>query len=270
MGKLTRKVIGQLCASGAIQEDDRELYEYVLNILLTGALHTLTILAIGVALGMFFECLALFISFFLIRKFAGGFHAQKGWQCYLFTIVTISGILLLIKLLLEHSNIVFYVLLTASVLLIFAFSPVDSPNKPFSENEKKVYRLISWGLCCVISALSVALFVWVSRPIGMAIGMGLVLGAFGLILATIEKLLRSRRNSRELSLEGCIAVVELAQKLDAMQELAVEFTGEPHELYLIGLLAEHAEDDEITTEFLKWMRILLHKQDFIEQNMNNR
>jgi len=142
--KLTRKVIGQLCASGAIQADDRELYEYVLNILLTGALHTLTILAIGVALGMFFECLALFISFFLIRKFAGGFHAQKGWQCYLFTIVTITGILLLIKLLHKHNDIVFYVLLTASVLLIFVLSPVDSPNKPFSENEKKVYHLRSF------------------------------------------------------------------------------------------------------------------------------
>ena len=46
--------------------------------------------------------------------------------------------------------------------------------------------------------------------------------------------------------------MKLSHKLDALQALARESAGNPHKLYLIGLLAEHAEEEEMTAELLEW------------------
>jgi len=192
MAKLSRKVISRFCANGIIQEDDRELYEYALNILLTGTLHFLLSILIGLSLGMIKESLALFASFFVIRKFAGGFHAAKPWQCYLFSIATNVALLLLMNFLLKQTDVLFYVCLVFPLPFIILLSPAESPNKPLSAKEKKVYRLLSIILGCVIATLAAVLFRWISKPMGMAVCMGLVIESIVLVLAAVEKLFQAR------------------------------------------------------------------------------
>ena len=51
--------------------------------------------------------------------------------------------------------------------------------------------------------------------------------------------------------------MKLSCKLDRLQEATREYAEEPHKLYLIGLLAEHADDAEMTAEFLEWVRNVL-------------
>ena len=48
-----------------------------------------------------------------------------------------------------------------------------------------------------------------------------------------------------------------SEKLDALQKMAREYAGEAQKLYLIELLAEHAEEAEITVEFLGWFQGVL-------------
>ena len=50
-----------------------------------------------------------------------------------------------------------------------------------------------------------------------------------------------------------------SRKLDTLQEMVKEYAGDPNRLYLIGLLVEHADEEEITEEFLKWIRVMLDK-----------
>ena len=57
--------------------------------------------------------------------------------------------------------------------------------------------------------------------------------------------------------EGKCSTVKLSQKLDALQEMARDYAGESLKQYLIGLLAEHAEEEEMTAEFLEWVRDVL-------------
>ena len=47
--------------------------------------------------------------------------------------------------------------------------------------------------------------------------------------------------------------MNLSRRLDTLQAMAQEQAEEPHRLYLIGLLAEHAEEEEMTMDFLKWV-----------------
>jgi len=51
--------------------------------------------------------------------------------------------------------------------------------------------------------------------------------------------------------------VKLSRKLDTLQAMASEHAGKRHKLYLIGLLAEHADEAEMTAEFLEWVRNVL-------------
>ena len=51
--------------------------------------------------------------------------------------------------------------------------------------------------------------------------------------------------------------MKLSSKLNALQKLAVRYANEPNKLYLIALLAEHAEEDEVSAEFLVWLEIML-------------
>ena len=47
--------------------------------------------------------------------------------------------------------------------------------------------------------------------------------------------------------------MKLSDKLDTLQRMAKEFAGDPNRLYLIGLLAEHAEEEECTEEVMGWV-----------------
>ena len=47
-------------------------------------------------------------------------------------------------------------------------------------------------------------------------------------------------------------------KLDALQKMAKAYTDESHKIYVIELLAEHAEEAEMTTAFLEWLQNILH------------
>jgi len=49
-------------------------------------------------------------------------------------------------------------------------------------------------------------------------------------------------------------MVKLSQKLDTLQEMAREHAEEPNKLHIIGLLAEHAEEAEMTADFLEWAK----------------
>lgn len=45
--------------------------------------------------------------------------------------------------------------------------------------------------------------------------------------------------------------MKLSSKLDTLQELTRQCPEDPHALYLIGLLAEHAEEEKMTSMFLE-------------------
>ena len=57
--------------------------------------------------------------------------------------------------------------------------------------------------------------------------------------------------------EGVGVAVKYSHKLDALQEMAKEHVEEPHKAYLIGLLAEHAEEAEVDDALLEWVRGVL-------------
>ncbi|HZJ78266.1 MAG TPA: accessory gene regulator B family protein [Clostridia bacterium] len=187
MKGLSQKFISGLHKNGVIAEEDQGLYEYALNILVTGVLHFLISLLIGIFIGAVKESLALFISFFIIRKFAGGFHTSSPVKCYLFSIVMSCSMLLLVKHLAQSTdNWIYYSILAVAAMVVIIFSPIEAKNKPFNDKERKVFKTVSVVLSIVISAISILIFTFASKSIGIAISFGMVTETVVLIFAVIQ------------------------------------------------------------------------------------
>lgn len=52
--------------------------------------------------------------------------------------------------------------------------------------------------------------------------------------------------------------MKLSDKLDMLQKMAQQCAGDQHKLYLVTLLAEHAEEEKITKELLERVSSMLN------------
>lgn len=122
-----------------IISEDREIYQYGFCQLFSILLNIITVIAFGIAFGMILESIIFLLSYMLIRRYAGGFHAKTPIRCYIYSSVMILLVLLAIKLIINSILISIIIAVTGSVI-IFLLSPVEDQNKPLDSTEKLVYR----------------------------------------------------------------------------------------------------------------------------------
>lgn len=144
ISKISKKTALKLCNMSVISSDDIELYEYGLFILLSHLYYFLVSFACGIILNSLLESVIFYIMFSLLRAYAGGVHASTELVCTISTTLSIIGCNVIIKLFIMQEWLVFSIvafILTAFFVVVL--SPLDSPNKPLSEAEKKHYKKIS-------------------------------------------------------------------------------------------------------------------------------
>ena len=144
ISKLSERIAVGLKQSSIIEEDDVELYAYGFYILISKLLFLIIALILGVILNIVFESIVFYVSFSIIRAYAGGVHANKEWKCFLYTSISIVMCALGIKVLINQKPTVFFaVILMISSLIIIIISPLDTKEKPLSAKEKEKYYMIS-------------------------------------------------------------------------------------------------------------------------------
>lgn len=170
-----------------ISKDDEELYEYAAKVIIHGIINIVITILIGIFFGMLKECVCLFITFFILRKFTGGLHAKKYIYCFISSIVLIILSLFIIRYLEQNSKqLLFICILVFSAILIWLFSPIENSNKVLSLKEKKVFKYISSFLTLVI--LLVVLFCLNNNiSIAYSFGLGEIITAFLLIISLLKK-----------------------------------------------------------------------------------
>ncbi len=144
ISKLSERIAAGLKQSSIINEDDVELYAYGFYILISKLLFLIIALILGVILNIVFESIVFYVSFSIIRAYAGGVHANKEWKCFLYTSVSIIMCALGIKVFINlKPTVLFAVILMISSLIIIIISPLDTKEKPLSAKEKEKYYMIS-------------------------------------------------------------------------------------------------------------------------------
>ncbi len=141
ISNISTRIAKNLYKESIIAEEDIELYAYGFFVLLSKLMFCVIAILFGAIFNIIPESILFYILFSLIRSYAGGIHAPSEWQCTMFTSISMLLSIASIKMLINYDAIVvaFSILAMASVLIAL-FSPLDTPEKPLTVNEKQHYK----------------------------------------------------------------------------------------------------------------------------------
>ena len=174
---ISDKICDRLITAGVIPEAQKALYRYGVSQLLLTALNVITTALIGVLMGMIWQSLLFLAAYIPLRRFAGGIHASTPARCYFCSVGLIICVLFLLSKVPESALPIGAAAVSAAAALWF-LTPVEDPNKPFSEAEEVHFRrqsrrillaetiialvLLACGFfeaaCCFVFALWVLVF----------------------------------------------------------------------------------------------------------------
>lgn len=189
MEKFSSKLIEFFVSNDLIKNEDKEIYKYSVNIILSSLIHIATVMIIGLCFNLFIESLVFYFSFIAIRKFAGGYHAKTPVRCYLFSFASNIIILCLVKWLSSINTLfifIFIIFELLCVVLILLISPLDTENNPLTGQEKKMYRMLTSIITILIFIISSLCFFKGYRNIGSSMICGVVMSALVLLMRKIQ------------------------------------------------------------------------------------
>lgn len=179
-----------------ITDDEQDLYQYGFFILFTQILYSIITIIIGTLLGTVLESIIFYITFQFIRRYAGGYHAKTETRCEIMSTLSIVSCIVVIRLAKTYDfQTVLLILSAVSALTIFAFCPLDTPEKPLSKSEVKYFRKISWLILSVIIAVIVISFVFKFKMLLVPCCLSLIFENILIVAGKIKKV--SRKNSVE-------------------------------------------------------------------------
>lgn len=189
MIKLISSKVARILCEDEKHTDNYELYEYAIYIILSSAFHMATVIVLGLVFNLLTESLVFYLSFIVIRKFAGGYHAKTPVRCYLFSFASNIIILCLVKWLSSINTLfifIFIIFELLCVVLILLISPLDTENNPLTGQEKKMYRMLTSIITILIFIISSLCFFKGYRNIGSSMICGVVMSALVLLMSKIQ------------------------------------------------------------------------------------
>ncbi|MEI6579834.1 MAG: accessory gene regulator B family protein [Eubacteriales bacterium] len=187
---MSKKISSFFISNNIIKEEDKEVYEYSLEILLSTLLNFAAVIILAIFTGKILEATLFVLGFIPLRALAGGYHASNHFRCFLILLFTYSMFLLTVffipvKVILAAT--IFLIL--SSILLIFILSPVEDSNKPLSKEETRKFKRKSRISILVYSLTVLGLSLLLSNKI---FGYSLAFGIFSVSLSLLASVIRNK------------------------------------------------------------------------------
>lgn len=192
---MSEKIADWLIRQKAISADERELYIYAVHCLFSLLYPIVFASVVGAIFGMVIETIVMIIPFILVRKFAGGYHADSFGKCLIISSMVII-VTIQIAMVVDNSYILNAIYVAGSMLLIL-FSPIDSENKRLDIDDKKFCKKITVFIVLILFIIVETFWLKGYRYYIKFIEIGVVLAELLQIVAIIINLLNSIRNCRE-------------------------------------------------------------------------
>lgn len=154
---LKKRIVNGWIADCIISEEDRELYEYGVEITVEYIINIITTILIAILTKEIIACAFMYISFMFLRSYSGGIHAKSFLRCYIYSSLVIFISLILIKLNLINIWIYRFCGMAGALYLWFT-KPVASKNKEVSEKEKKFFCKKEKNIITYIIIISIVAF----------------------------------------------------------------------------------------------------------------
>lgn len=154
--KAVDRLVVKLIKDGAIEEEDREIYEYGFTQGIVMLINLMCTLLIGICMGMVNEVVVFMLAYIPLRSFSGGFHAKTQARCFVYSNLLVVAILAVSRFLAKDS-IACLILGLIGTIIIIVLAPVEDKNKPLDENEVKVYGRKAKSILLVDAAVAIVL-----------------------------------------------------------------------------------------------------------------
>ena len=201
--RMSKSVSSFFILQGIIPDEDREVYEYSFEVMLSTIISflALTILAL-VSRTTLFATLYL-IGFIPLRIIAGGFHAKNHYRCVLILIVVYCTFLFTLFILpIEYMRFIAVLSVFLSALSVFLIAPSEDKNKPFSVTKitrlKKNSRIIVIGYILMINLMIILV---PDTRVAFSIAMG-VFSVGVSLLANYIKNIKHENGNKAIKQEG--------------------------------------------------------------------
>lgn len=148
-----------LVRKNAAKQEDREIYIYGFEALLSTLVNTVLVVIAGILLGILTETIIYLIGFAILRVYCGGYHAKTHKGCIAtFCLIYSSAMALVNYFPPEYSGSFSVAVGVLSYLFILKFAPIEHKNRPFVGNEfsafRKVARIIGFLEVSIITYLA--------------------------------------------------------------------------------------------------------------------
>lgn len=146
--KISEEIAQSLADNGKVQPENQELCRYGIQQIFSILLNLLTTMIIGLGFGMLWQSVLFLLVYIPLRSYAGGYHAETPFRCYLFSVGMIIAVLAVLKYV-SDGDWVYGISAVGSGCILWIFAPVEDRNKPLDALEQCVYRKRTRLLLCV-------------------------------------------------------------------------------------------------------------------------
>lgn len=186
--QLSGKISSYFIENNAIPADKREVYIYCFEILLSTLINFFAVIIIAVISGRIIETALFLIGFIPIRSTAGGYHADTHFRCFLILMVTYTAFILLLNIISEGSFLLFNAaFMSISLCVIFLLAPLESENKPLTNEEKHHFKKLSRLM--VLGYAAVVFLIFIIAPhsnASLCISFGVLTPALSLVASKLK------------------------------------------------------------------------------------
>lgn len=137
--KINNLIVEEMIGYKILNKDEKEIYDYGLDLLELKLLHMIVLLLIGFFTNSFSNTIVFLLLFQWLRKYSGGYHSSKSSYCLLLSIIFEIGMLFFVSYF--NINNLFQISFTFILSIgIIMNAPIASKNNPLNSKEIELYR----------------------------------------------------------------------------------------------------------------------------------
>lgn len=179
------RLLKYLVENNRIQKEDVTLYRYGYRQGKVLLLNIVTILVIGLSMGMIWECIVFNIAYILLRSYSGGYHAPNAIVCYIISTFLEIGVFWCIRTI--NLNIFWYAVTIIMGSIVLLYAPIAATKKPLDELEQRRYQQISHWVLIFEIGIGILLAILEQMQYAKALWMAVVLTGGLLLVSLIEE-----------------------------------------------------------------------------------
>lgn len=156
---LSSKLADLLIKNEIVSAEDREIYIYGYEIIVSSLFGAFSVLLLGIILRSVIESLVFLIIFIVIRQCCGGYHANSYIKCIASFVLVFVLVIIGQRLVLPYYSICVLVIISVVCMsVILDLAPIENAQKPLTVEIKRRNRKSAIIMSLIVISVSVLLY----------------------------------------------------------------------------------------------------------------